>query len=394
MNRSTPKLSDVRHMKVCYSKERYCGHISQGGIYNFGNGEIAMIHTHAHCTYETTDSVNHGVYGKAGVHLLQRSLDHGETWSREHDVVVWNNAASQAEKDAIHQKANEPGVERESIDLSSTDTAIWFQRYGPPGEKDARGNQMHECYAFRSADRGRTWERVPTRLKAPHGYDYPLVDGYPPVRFPDGTLAVASDMDQYYVAVYGTDDNGLNWRYLALLPRDPDSQSGRMCYPRMLRLPGGRLQCYMLNLAGQRNNVIVLTCSDDGGFSWSTPKPIVAWGQSPWARLSREHVWSGAMPGPPYRSPWPLQLRDGRIAVIFGRRVAPYGMGLIVSEDEGETWSAEAVIRADGSDWDLAYPVATQLDDGRIFTAYYYMQNDGNNHGGTRYIAGSFFGLD
>jgi hypothetical protein len=201
-------------------------------------------------------------------------------------------------------------------------------------------------------------------------------------------------MDQYYVAVYGTDDNGLNWRYLALLPRDPDSQSGRMCYPRMLRLPGGRLQCYMLNLAGQRNNVIVLTCSDDGGFSWSTPKPIVAWGQSPWARLSREHVWSGAMPGPPYRSPWPLQLRDGRIAVIFGRRVAPYGMGLIVSEDEGETWSAEAVIRADGSDWDLAYPVATQLDDGRIFTAYYYMQNDGNNHGGTRYIAGSFFGLD
>ena len=150
----------------------------------------------------------------------------------------------------------------------------------------------------------------------------------------------------------------------------------------------------MLNLAGQRNNVIVLSHSDDGGFSWSTPKPIVAWGQSPWAQLSREHVWSGAIPGPPYRSPWPLHLRDGRIVVIFGRRVAPYGMGLIVSEDEGATWSAEAVIRADASDWDLAYPVATQLDDGRIFTAYYYMENDGNNYGGTRYIAGSFFGLD
>ena len=68
-------------------------------------------------------------------------------------------------------------------------------------------------------------------------------------------------------------------------------------------------------------------------------------------------------------------------------------MGLILSEDDGATWSAEAVIRADASDGDLGYPVATQLDDGRIFTAYYFMEADGNNFGGTRYIAGSFFRL-
>jgi hypothetical protein len=52
------------------------------------------------------------------------------------------------------------------------------------------------------------------------------------------------------------------------------------------------------------------------------------------------------------------------------------------------------VIRAYASDWNPAYPVATQLDAGRIFTAYYYIQNDGNNYGGTRYIAGSVFGVD
>ena len=79
--------------------------------------------------------------------------------------------------------------------------------------------------------------------------------------------------------------------------------------------------------------------------------------------------------------------------VIFGRRKQPFGIGLIVSEDDGATWSAEAVIRADASDWDLGYPVATQLDDGRIFTAYYFMENDGNGFGGTRHIAGSFFRL-
>ena len=68
-------------------------------------------------------------------------------------------------------------------------------------------------------------------------------------------------------------------------------------------------------------------------------------------------------------------------------------MGLIVSEDNGTMWSTEAVIRADASDLDLGYPVATQLDDGRIFTAYYFMEDDGNNFGGTRHIAGSSFRL-
>ena len=47
-----------------------------------------------------------------------------------------------------------------------------------------------------------------------------------------------------------------------------------------------------------------------------------------------------------YRSPWSLRLRDGRIVVLFGRRKAPFGIGLIVSEDDGNSWSAEGIIRA------------------------------------------------
>ena len=66
---------------------------------------------------------------------------------------------------------------------------------------------------------------------------------------------------------------------------------------------------------------------------------------------------------------------------------------MIVSEDDGDSWSAEGIIRGDASDWDLGYPVAIQLDDGRIFTAYYYMEKDGANFGGARHIAGSFFRL-
>ena len=42
---------------------------------------------------------------------------------------------------------------------------------------------------------------------------------------------------------------------------------------------------------------------------------------------------------------------------------------------------------------DIGYPVATQLDDGRVFVAYYYMIADGNNFGGSRFIAGTSFRL-
>jgi hypothetical protein len=88
-----------------------------------------------------------------------------------------------------------------------------------------------------------------------------------------------------------------------------------------------------------------------------------------------------------------MRLRDGRIVVLFARRKPPFGLGLIVSEDSGATWSSEMILRDDASGPDIGYPVATELDDGRLFTAYYFMQEDGNPFGGTRHIAGTFFRL-
>ena len=387
-----PRLRDVSHTKVCYSKETYCGHPSQSGIHNFGNGEIAVIHNHASCVYGEVEDVSHGVYFREGVFLLQRSYDHGETWRREDDIVLWNNGWPEEKKKAIHESAVEPGVQREEIDLGSEDAITFFKRSGSEGV-DSRGNMNHETHVFRSADRGHSWEEVPTRLAPPQGYSSVLVDGYPPVYFDDGTLGVMADLDQSQLGFYATEDNGVEWGFFAMAALEPIEAVGRFAYPRMLRLPGGRLQCYMLNLAGMRRNVLTMIHSDDGGFTWSEPRVIVSWGESPWAKLTRDHVWSGAIPGPLYRSPWPVLLRDGRIVVIFARRRPPYGMGLILSEDEGDSWSGEAVIRADGSDWDIGYPVATELEDGRIFTAYYYMEDDGNKFGGTRYIAGSAFAV-
>ena len=194
--------------------------------------------------------------------LLQRSFDHGETWLREHDVVVWDETLPLEEKRAILQRADEPGVAREQIDLTGPDAAVYFARpvTGPTG---SNGEPTLECFAFRSGDRGRTWEAMPTRVSNPHGGGIHR-DAHPLVQFPDGTLmgvmtmAMTPERDSAGmpggVGVFGSDDNGLTWEYVAEVARDPTGV-GRPTYAGLLLLPGGRLQCYMLNIGGIRNAI-------------------------------------------------------------------------------------------------------------------------------------------
>ena len=94
-----------------------------------------------------------------------------------------------------------------------------------------------------------------------------------------------------------------------------------------------------------------------------------------------------------YRSPWPLRLRDGRIVVLFARRRMPMGIGGVLSMDNGRTWSREFIVRCDGTHWDLGYPVACELADGRLFAAYYFNHPSPRSIGGTRHIARSHFRL-
>lgn len=386
--RTAPRLTEVEHIDVFYDRGRYAGHPRQGGIFNFGGGEIAVIHNNAPCAYARPEDVKHdwGGYHARAVILLQRSTDGGQTWPAANNVVLYDEAAPLEERRAFLERASLPAAERPAIDLGQPHAAIYFGRtYAGPPTADGRPGLV--CYALRSSDKGATWEPVPTLIPPPPGREAVHKDAHPLVACPDGTyLAAMTVGPPGAVVLYGSDDQGLTWEYLAEIVRDPTG-FGRPTYAGLLLLPGGRLQCYTLNIGGLRN-AIQLCHSDDGGYSWSAPRPIVAWGGSPWAA---RRPAAQAAAGVHYRSPWPLRLRDGRIVVLFGRRKPPFGLGLIVSEDEGATWSGEAVIRDDSAGPDLGYPVATQLEDGRIFTAYYFTRDDGNRFGGTRYIAGSFF---
>jgi hypothetical protein len=167
-------------------------------------------------------------------------------------------------------------------------------------------------------------------------------------------------------------------------------------------MPDGKtLQCYSLHIAGDiqvvgAHNAICLAESTDGGKTWTPPQPIVCnKGRACWDELPSE-----AKKGDrgknyyTYRSPWAILLGDGRILVVYARRIPPMGIGGTISADGGKTWSEEFVIRGgDCSCWDIGYPVGCQVEDGRVFIAYYYTE-PGNDIGvlhAVRYIAGTSF---
>jgi hypothetical protein len=80
-------------------------------------------------------------------------------------------------------------------------------------------------------------------------------------------------------------------------------------------------------------------------------------------------------------------LQDGRLALSYGVRRAPYGIRARISEDQGQTWGGEIILRNDSDSWDLGYPRTVQRPDGKIVTVYYFKDAGGKE----RYIAATIW---
>lgn len=94
------------------------------------------------------------------------------------------------------------------------------------------------------------------------------------------------------------------------------------------------------------------TESTDGGRSWSEPAQLQLWGH------------------PPYL----LRLASGNILLVYGHRRPPWEIRAILSRDEGRTWDMDTlrtVHRFDPGNYDMGYPVATQMPDGSIVCGFY-----------------------
>ena len=188
-----------------------------------------------------------------------------------------------------------------------------------------------------------------------------LAPGYAPFQSPQGTRKTT-------VVFLVSTDEGRTWRYRAHIPNPNlfdfsetdviETRDGRLvallradwdAVPVEQRPPDG------LAAGGKTPGYgwyLYQTESSDGGHTWSAPVQLPLWGH------------------PPYL----LRLASGDILLVYGYRQAPWEIRAILSRDEGRTWdktTLRTVYTFDPGEYDLGYPVATQLADGAIVCAFY-----------------------
>lgn len=320
-------------------------HFGFPGAAQLNNGDIVAVYR---------EGTKHGVEA-TGKNSLSRSTDGGRMWLPRVTMI------------------DRPGDDRgPSIFQMSDDTVI------------ATSNG---CMVV-SSDFGHTWsEPMPTPVSSPMGAvedeEGHIVYGGQSHIQKGFTRIGGRDAQLLACAMYRSKDKARSWERVGIATytlqmRWPEDFLWQR-EPFMCVVPGKfYVMCNCNRMPG--DGFIRVIRSSDRGRTWG---PVI---QTP--------VW-----GKPAHL---LPLRDGRLLMTYGYRRPPWGVRACLSCDNGETWQMddEIIIRMDGGGapgdrytkttgpGDLGYPVSVQLDNGRIFTVYYFSK-DGSN----AYIAATFWEL-
>lgn len=269
---------------------------------------------------------------------LIKSKDGGKTWSKPRMIVYM---PPDSRNPAFGQSEN--GV-----------LILAFSVTGPyeNGQFTSK-TQEYTVWTTRSFDNGDTWEKPQEMNISPLQYASPYGKI---VQLEDGTLVM--NIYAWYSAkqgenlppekqghlsyVFRSKDDGGKWGEPTLIAQHFNETS-------LLPLGGKRLLAIMRDDA---DSGLWQSLSEDGGESWSEPIRVT---EGP------------RLPGDA------ILLRSGRILLSYGRRLPPYGVECIVSDDGGKTWdkNSRCLLEWRAKNGDCGYPSSVQLDDGSIATLYY-----------------------
>lgn len=358
---------DAEQITIYYERNEFCGWPFNHGFWAFSEQELLISFSRGPCTYQNRYDLSHSVVDAlGGEYVVLRSTDGGYTWPRESLRSLGSRLALERQV-----RANlAPAAPTTPIDWTSPDFCLTAGFGIPP--KEAR----HLGYIQISRNRGHDWEG-PFVMPA-FSFSWVQVKTDYLVR-PDGVVLLFVTVGSgdgrpgtRFVAVYATTDQGLTWNYLsAIQANTPDHSFVNRYYASAVLLPDGRILAALRCQIDARNAWPELFASDDGGRTWQFVNRISDWG------------------GPTHL----LRLDDGRLLASYGYRITPYGIRARVSEDEGRTWGPELILRDDAGSWDLGYPRAVKLANGRVMVAYYFNRADDpiQCDGGVRHIAGTIF---
>ena len=372
------RASHVEHHIVYRNDAEFAAWPYYCGLWQVADGSILAGFKRVPSAYGQAADVDHtNLTRNMGEIVVIRSKDHGRSWDRNSIVSIFDMAIK-AEKDfpggaAADWSALPP------LDFRNRDTLIMGGGIPALFAPDAKG------WMRASTDGGRTWR--------PHAllpnWDFPSISMPGSSMYSlraDGVMLFgihtnAPGAQGPRPIVYACPD-GRNFYYLgAILEEEPKSPyypggspfaAAPHFYPRPVVLGDGRV---LSPLRYQRDARSVIWTeiheSLDGGRTWH------------W--LSRVNDWGA--PGDL------VPMRDGRIACVYGYRVAPQGIRYRISEDGGRSWGTEFILRDDGGSWDLGYPRVIETEPGTLLATYYInLKSDRiQMNGGVRHIACTIF---
>lgn len=331
----------VQNVDVYNQPGRFAGWPANNGIWNWGD-EIVVGFTlgyHKDKSGHTIDS------DRPSGPMQARSRDGGVTWTIETPSFA-DEESARGSNNAVAQP----------IDFTNADFAARF-----------RNDRF-----YYSIDRCHTWNgpfALPKfgRPGLLARTDY-LVEGKHRL-----TAFVAAEKDgggEGQPLCIRTTDGGQSWKLVGWIGPQPPAGYGYAIMPATLPLDGDSYLSIIRRggvFDGQRRWWIEAFLSPDDGRSWY--------------RLEEPNINNAGNPATLTR------LADGRIALVYGWRLPPYGIRGRISEDDGQSWSDEFILRDDGSNWDLGYPRTVQRADGKLVTVYYF--NDAR--GKERHIAATIW---
>ncbi len=339
------KTASVENVTVYKEPGRFGGWPANNGIWSWGD-EILVGFSQG---YFKKVETGHAIDGsKPSVPRFARSVDGGRSWKIE--------TPSFLDADGKEKEATAPPG---GIDFTNPNFAMTLRMVS------SRTGFSRFYYSY---DRGKTWQgpfSLPTfgRKVISARTDY-LVNGKR-----DAMAFITSGKEngrEGRVFCTRTTDGGKTWKFISWIGPEP---LGFSIMPSTVRLSPKVLLTALRQKEGD-SHWIDNYISEDDGRNWSF--------------LNRPVESTGAFVGNPSST---IRLADGRIAMTYGYRSAPFGIRAKLSSDQGKTWGEEIMLRDDAGSGDLGYPRTVQRSDGKIVTVYYF--NDDKY--AERYIAASIW---
>ena len=335
----------AEHTVVVYQQTgRFAGWPANHGIWSWGN-EILVGFEAGYFQARQPGEHEHSIaYSRPAEHVLARSLDGGETWTIEKPKGLLSPPGTK-----VAGVPTEPGGMPVTecpggVDFTNPNFAITFRM----ADVDIGPSRF-----YTSLDRGKSWSgpyRVPEfgQKGIAARTDY-LIDGRHAMTV--FLTAAKSNGHEGRVICVRTSDGAKTWRLVSFVTPEPAGEDHAIM-PSSLRLAPRTIVT-----AVRYRHWIDFYRSDDDAATWQY--------------VSRPAI---DIDNPPSL----VHLADGRLALTYGRRTAPFGIRARLSSDEGKTWGDEIILRNDGGCWDLGYTRSVRRPDGKVVTVYYF--NDSPEH--------------